>query len=299
MKIFWGPDTFLAEEHILIIGNFDGVHSGHLKLIEKARSLKKDNEKIGIITFYPHPEIVLHSRTDNFLLTTYDEKIKIFEEQGIDTVFFVEFTANFSKMTPPDFVDYIMRLTDVRQIVVGRNFKFGNQARGHPQFIRNHLKKKNIDVNIAPIFRMGRTPVSASLIRSLITECRFDEAERFLGRKYMISGTVMHGKKEGRIIGFPTANLNVQNKILPKPGVYSGYSYYGGEKFFSLACIGAASMLPEEDTHLEIWMDGFTKEIYGETLSIHLEKFVRNLKKVGSKDDLKAIIEKDIKNTRG
>jgi riboflavin kinase/FMN adenylyltransferase len=298
MNIYWGLDSYDSDEHTIVIGNFDGLHLGHLKLLEKAYELKPKTEKLGVITFYPHPESVLRARGDNFSLTTIDEKIKIFEKSGVHTIFFTEFTSEFSRQDPEQFVDYFLNLTNIKRVVVGENFKFGKNGKGNAKFLQEKLNTLNINVDIIPLLKIKGTIVSSTLIRNCIHDRFFKEAEDYLGRDYIISGIVMYGKSIGKKIGFPTANLNVQGKILPQSGVYSGSVYFNEKKYFAMIFIGTPMLRLDESEVVEVWIENFDLNIYGRSLSLHIEKYIRPVKKIDNLKKLKKLIVQDLKKAK-
>ena len=298
MKIYWDSEDLKREKHIVAIGNFDGLHPGHLRLLERVRELKEEGEKLGIITFFPHPETVIRSRTDNFLLTTYDEKIKLMEKHGVDSIFFIKFTSLFSETTPSNFIERILSITDIRHVVVGKNFKFGKNGRGNPEYLKKNLEKRGIKLDIMDLKTVDGEVISSTIIRNSIMDCKFQEAEKFLGRKYLICGTVMHGKNLGRKLGFPTANLEIDNKIIPRQGVFRGEAYVRSKKYFSLIFIGKPTFSESGERVIEAWIENFHEDIYGEEVCIRLEKFMRNVKKVPSEEKLKKLIKSDLKRAK-
>ena len=298
MKIFWGYDHKEVSIHTIVIGNFDGFHLGHVELLMAAADQKKENENLGVATFYPHPDTVVRARSDNFALSTLDEKIEEFEKRGIDSVFFVEFTAHLSQLSPSAFIQRLLEMVNVSRIVVGENFRFGKAGKGTPQTLKMELRQKGIDVITVPLLKVEGTPISSTLIRNCIYDGHFLEAEKYLGRQYLISGTVMHGKGIGHKIGFPTANLDVQGKLLPRQGVYSGESFYSGQSYFSLFFIGKPTLSFSEEEVLEVWMEDFDDDIYGEALEVHISKFLRPTKKIDDLSELKLMITEDLKKAK-
>ncbi len=298
MKIYWDYFKKDINDHIIVIGNFDGIHLGHQKLLEFAKKKLKPGMKLGVITFFPHPDSVIKSRSDNFFLTTYDEKIEILESLGVNTIFFIEFSAAFSKLSPDEFIQRLLKITNIKSVVVGENFRFGHFGKGDADYLRHQLKNYSIKTYSIPLYRKDGEIVSSTLIRNSIYDGEFKIAEKYLGREYLICGTILKGKQLGRILGFPTVNVDVQNKIIPSTGVYKGSAYFQGKSYFALIFVGSSSFNSTNDIIIEAWLDKFDKDIYGKEICLHIEKFIRKPKKVNDVEKLKELIKKDYKKAK-
>ncbi|MCD6578233.1 bifunctional riboflavin kinase/FAD synthetase [bacterium] len=293
MKIYWDFFEKDLDEHIIVIGNFDGIHLGHLKLLRTAKKKIKPGLKLGVITFFPHPESVIKARSDNFFLTTYDEKIKLLENEGVDTIFFIEFSSLFSKLSPNEFIEKLIEITNIKEVIIGKNFRFGHFGKGNASYLKKKLQEFSIKTHAISLYKKAGEIISSTLIRNCIYDGEIKTAEKYLGREYLLCGTVLRGKQLGRILGFPTVNIDVQNKIVPANGVYKGMAYYSGKSYFALIFIGNSSFNSTDDIIIEAWLDKFDKEIYGEEICLHIEKFLRKPKKIDNVKELKDLIIKD------
>lgn len=291
------PDS----ELILTIGFFDGVHCGHRYLIDYMRTIaEKEQLKSAILTFWPHPRMVLHKEYQPQLLNTIEEKQEKLCQLNIDYCYQIPFTIELSNLSAYDFMKNILReKMHVKHLIIGYDHRFGhNRLEGFEDYNR-YGKALGIEVSQAPVFSIENKNISSSLIRRLLISGEVSQANNFLGYPYTLTGEVVHGKKIGQTIGFPTANLspNTTTKVIPSAGVYAVKIVYKKELFSGMACIGTRPTLETNgSTSIEINIFDFNRKIYGETLSIQFYEFIRPLYKFSDKEELKAALQSDMEN---
>ncbi len=246
---------------VVTIGNFDGVHLGHRKIIEL--TLKKARERGGIAiayTFRPHPQVALRPDTDLQLLSTYDEKIELLQNSGLDLVIEEPFSREFSTTSPQQFFqDVLIRRLNAVEIVVGYDFAFGKGREGHLEAMEAFCKQDAIGLTIVPPLRTEGEVISSSRIRQHLLTGDLEAANRLLGREFSYRGIVIKGEQRGRKLGFPTANLKLENKLALPYGVYATWATLNGKVYPSVTNVGVrptfrdseGKELPAlEETHL-------------------------------------------------
>lgn len=284
---------------VATIGTFDGLHVGHLKIIENLK--KKANElklKSVVITFYPHPRVILDEGNEVKLLTPIDEKIKLFEKLGIDYLFIIPFTKEFSKKTYQEFVEEIVfGKTKAKFLIIGYDHKFGKNREGDGNKLQEYVEGKIFEMIIVGPEEIENEPVSSTKIREAINNDNLDFANKMLGRYYFIDGIVIQGAKRGRTLGFPTANLkpSENNKLIPPNGVYFVRVLHNNQNYFGVANIGLRPTFNNvKEPITEVYIFDFSKEIYGENISIEFIKKLRNERKFNSIEQLEIQIQKDV-----
>ncbi len=266
---------------IIVIGNFDGVHLGHIKLIEFAKGFGD----VSILTFTPHPKIVLDGIKRNFLLTLDEEKLEIFNKLGIDDIHFVRFTKEFSNFSPERFVDNVILKIKPEKVVVGYDFKFGKGRSSDAETLKQICMKKGINVEIFPEVLFQNEPVKSSKIRNSIIKGDFDNIERLLLRKYEFKGNVVKGEGIGKKIGFPTSNLEVDEmKLLPESGVFK---VIVNDVYKGMLYIGSKPTLDKEGRFIEVHIFDFKGDLYGKTLRISFIEKLRDEIRFKSLEELK------------
>jgi riboflavin kinase / FMN adenylyltransferase len=286
-------------ESVVTIGTFDGLHAGHKKIIENLKKKAKElNLNSVVITFYPHPRVVLNHNDEVKLLTPLSEKIKLFESLGIDYLYVLTFSNEFSKKTYQEFVeDIIIRKTNAKFMIIGYDHKFGNKREGDSKKLQEYVKGKNIDMMIVTPEEINETVVSSTKIREAIQNGDIELANKLLSRNYLVEGIVVEGAKRGRTLGFPTANLKPadNNKLIPPNGVYFVKVNYNDNKYFGVANIGLRPTFNNvKEPITEVYIFNFSKEIYGEEISIEFIKKLRNEIKFNSIEELEIQIQKDV-----
>ncbi len=296
-------DEFQLQKSVVTIGTFDGLHIGHIKIIDslkiKAKDLKTDNV---VITFYPHPRIVLNKDFDIKLLTPLDEKIKIFEKLNVDYLYIIPFTDELAKTTYKEFVGkFIIKKTCAQALIVGYDHKFGNNREGDKNNLQEYLNELNIEMMVIGPEKIENEPVSSTKIRKAILSGDLETAYKMLGRYYFVEGLVVEGAKRGRTLGFPTANLKpVENeKLIPQNGVYFVRVAYDNQQYFGVANVGLRPTFNNVKMPItEVFIFDFDKEIYGEKIGIEFIKKLRDEQKFNSIKELETQIKSDVENAK-
>lgn len=284
------------------LGTFDGVHRGHRVLIEGAIKKAKENGGISVVyTFLNHPlEIIAPERVPK-MINTIDEKLRLLEEIGVDYVVLQTFDREYAKTTKEDFIDKILiEYLGAKEIFVGFNYTFAERGSGNVEYLRKVAPEKGIKLNEIQAVEYKGQVLSSTLIRKFILDGKIEEANMFLGRPFFISGEVEHGKKLGRVLGFPTANLKVVNKVYPPFGIFGGTVLIEGEKekYNAVVNIGKNPTLKPGELSVEVHILDFNRDIYGKKIDVSIEKHLRDEKKFGSMEELRQGIRNDVENWR-
>lgn len=296
MKIYTPKDFPLPFETVITIGSFDGLHLGHKVLFEETKNLARLlNVKPAIVSFDPHPRIILFPESNLKLLTTLEEKLYLLSKSGIENLILIPFTKTLSELSHDLFVqEYIVDKLNVKGLIVGFNFRFGKNRKGDINYLNKAAQKYNFIVKAIPPVVLNGVIISSSAIRKLIEMGQIEEANELLGRPYFIMGKVVKGKGRGKDLGFPTANIEVSPlKLLPPAGVYAVWVTLNEEKLKGALNIGKRPTFEEKEITIEVHIFNFDKNIYGETLKIELIKRIREEKKFSSIEALKNQIRKD------
>ncbi|NLF36436.1 MAG: bifunctional riboflavin kinase/FAD synthetase [Clostridiaceae bacterium] len=301
MKVITSNEDFrFIKSNVIALGNFDGIHIAHQKVIKTALQIAKKNSLSSLVLLFDkHPISVLNDSAPK-LLTTLDQKIKILEQLGVDYVYIQEFDVKFSTLEPDYFI--IKILIDkllAASIVAGFDYRFGKGAKGDTQYLKEICVKFKTDVTIVDKVDFDNEPVSASRIRNLLDEGDIEKANKLLGRRYSIEGTVVHGRGLGSKIGFPTANIDISKNIkLPGSGVYLTKSSIDNELFDSITNIGSNPTINDYLTDrisCETHVIGYSSlNLYGKEIVIQFKRKIRNEQKFDSLDQLRKAIENDI-----
>jgi len=286
---------------VVTIGTFDGVHSGHRQIIDR---LNKAKTEIGgesfIFTFHPHPRQVLFPKNEIKLLTLTDEKLHLLEQAGIDHVLVYPFTKEFSQLSAQAYVkDILVDAIGVKKLIIGYDHKFGNNREGNIETLKKYALAYNFLVEEIPAHEIDNSNVSSTKIRKALESGDIQTANNFLGYDYFISGTVVEGKKLGRTLGYPTANIEVADKakLIPQNGVYAVTTSIDNQRYKGMMSIG---LNPTTDTDnkvkIEVNIFNFDKEIYGKVVAVYFHQRLRSEVKFNSLNDLKKQLEEDKKH---
>ncbi len=282
---------------IATIGVFDGVHIGHQKILsEMVNESKEKNCKSMVFTFHPHPRHILYPDSPSPLINTIEERISHLEQIGIDIVVVYPFTKNFSTLSSDDFTKKILvDSIGITKIIIGYNQRFGYNREGDISHLKTLGSKYGFDVNIATAQSVEGTKVSSTKIRELISQGDMPTTKKYLNRPFSLSGKVIKGEQIGRKIGFPTANIFLDNekKILPKKGVYFVGVLWNKRRFFGMMNIGNKPTLKNRGLSVEVHIFNFNNDIYEETITIEFYEFIREEKSFSSLELLKSHLEKD------
>ncbi len=279
------------------IGNFDGVHLGHKKILESLKNTAKENHlKAVVLTFSPHPEKFFNK--DKFLLIQpYKEKLDMISRFRVGTAVVLTFDKRLSLLSPQQFIeDTLLHFLHCKSIVVGSNFRFGRDRKGDIKELRKIAKKHHIQLHSIPQVFLHGEAVSSSKIRTLLLDGEIEKANRFLGHPYKLSGRVIRGSSRGRRIGFPTANLSPDNDIIP-PGVFITESIIGTRTYPSVTNIGCCPTFKKSQTHIESYIMGIQRDLYDKRIALLILKKIREEMTFDSPENLQKQIEKDIRIT--
>ena len=288
------------ENTAVTLGTFDGLHVGHqdiLKvLIEKAT---KCNCRNFVITFEPHPRLVLSKENGIKILTPLDEKVEVFEKYGVENLLVISFTKTFAEQTSEKFIeDYIINKVGAKEVIIGYDHKFGKNRDGDESTLRELAEKHNFGLTVAQAKTVDGETVSSTKIRKALHNADLEKVNSFLGRKYILIGEIVKGAGRGRSLGFPTANVELddKNKLIPQRGVYAVSCNVGGEILNGVMNIGLRPTFENlEDPVIEVNLFNFDREIYNETIKIEIHKRIRDERKFNSKEELINQIENDKK----
>ncbi len=300
MVVFRGLENYreLPRPVAVAIGNFDGLHLGHRKILRRLLDLAHSRNRSSLVlTFFPHPGNVLGSR-EIPLLQTLEQRLAGFEETGVEAVIVAAFDRAFADVSSKAFINAVLiERLNVRDAVVGHNFRFGKDRKGDTEKLRHEGNRTGLEIHVvAPEMQNGQI-ISSSLIRELLERGEVDEAARFLGRPYEIVGTVVPGSSRGRNLGFPTANVRSSNLILPD-GVFITQVTLKGQRLPALTSIGTNPTFGPNPLRIETYILDFEENLYGESLSIRLLKKIRKTEAFEDAAALKAMMEKDLSIAR-
>lgn len=289
---------------ILAIGIFDGVHLGHQYIIKKiVKKAKSINGTSVILTFYPHPYHILRPREYLPLLISLEHRLKLIADLGIDVCIVQEFTEKFSQTNKVAFIKNILfKKIEPLEIFVGKDFTFGKKRSGNVNFLEGLSNKYGYKTEeISPVVIAGKR-ISSTFIRRLIRQGKLNLASKFLGRPVSIFGKIVKGSARGRMLGFPTANIDYNHEILPPTGVYAVKLNLVKEEFFGVANIGFRPSFKRTDKQkkviAEVHIFDFSKNIYGKFAEMEFIKRIRLEKRFKDKSNLICQIEKDLQKTR-
>ena len=276
---------------VATIGTFDGVHLGHIAVINQLNTLAKERGTESlIITFEPHPRIVLNKDVNNLrFINNAKEKERLLAKAGVDHLLILPFTSEFSKLTARTFIqDYLINKLHIQAMIVGYDHHFGRMDNGDED-VTILLKEYGIDVERIAVKDVGDISVSSTKIRNSIMAGDIPHANQLLGHAYGLCGTVVHGNKLGRTIGFPTANLMLafKLKLLPQDGVYAAWVHFRGQRYKAMLNIGFKPTVMASARSIEVYIFNFDEEIYGEYLEVELMQKIRDEKTFPDLEKLK------------
>lgn len=282
----------------LAIGFFDGIHLGHQSVISKAKDVAKEKGiKLAVMTFDPHPSIVLGKRNEQvFYITPMEQKLRLLESMEVDIVFVVRFTSDFAKLSPQEFIEKFIVDLNVKHVTAGFDFSFGSFGQGSMDTMQE-LSEGRYEVTIVQKKTDETEKISSTRIRQELKSGNMDKARALLGRPYQIPGVVVHGDKRGRQIGFPTANIQAQEgSFIPANGVYAVKMLVQNEWIEGVCNVGFKPTFnnPEhKKLTIEVHLFDFDKNIYGEEVFVDWFKRIRDEQKFDGIHALKEQIEKD------
>lgn len=289
---------------VVTIGNFDGVHIGHQALFHEA--IEKADTIGGTsiaITFEPHPMRVLKQNNHPPLITLHEQKKELIERSGIDVLICVSFTRKFASLTAREFVeDLLVRKIGMKAIVVGEDYSFGKNREGNLEILKSFASEMDFEVIVANWIKIAKNfpdRISSTRIRELIMDGRMTAAQKMLGRYYQIRGNVVTGRdRGGKLLGIPTANINLYDELCPKIGIYAVTVEWGGKQYKGVANIGYSPTFDDHEFTVEVHILDFDDDIYNLKIRVNFIQRIRDEIKFSNISDLVEQIKKDIANAR-
>ena len=298
MRIFDNLKSYSSEkESILTIGTFDGVHIGHNKILKRLiQDSKKNNLSSLVMTFFPHPRMILNKSHEIKMIDTIDEKINLLEKTVLDNLIIHPFDNNFSKIRAKEFVEEILvKKLKIKEIIIGYDHKFGKDREASVEDLKKFGKDYMFTVKEIPAQEIDSIAISSTKIRNAILNGEIEKCNKFLGRNFILTGKVVYGDGLGKKIDFPTANIEIKEtyKIIPKNGVYLVKTKINSNTYFGMMNIGIRPTVGGTNKSLEIHFFNFKDNIYGKNVSIEIIKKIRDEEKFSSIDQLKIQLKKD------
>ena len=289
---------------VVTIGSFDGVHQGHQQILGRVKRLaRQSNGESIVITFHPHPRLVIYPKDDSLqLITSIDEKVDLLRRYGIDNVVVVPFTVEFSQQSADEYIQkFLVGKFQPRYIVIGYDHRFGLNRQGDIHYLKWHGQKSGYEVIEIGKHEVEDIAVSSTKIRKALETGAVDKAQRLLGHYFTLTGTVVHGNKIGKKLGFPTANLDINNrhKLLPPAGIYAVYAHHQGQRYGGMLYIGDRPTLKEyQNKTIEVNLFDFDKDIYGDKLRLELVARTRDDEAFEGLDQLSQKLAEDRRETQ-
>ncbi|GAB3920267.1 bifunctional riboflavin kinase/FAD synthetase [Larkinella terrae] len=286
MKIYHGTDTFQSIPYAVVTsGTFDGVHLGHQKILTRLTEIARrgDASNAGgetvVLTFWPHPRTVVSNDSQDLkLLSTLEEKTELLAAAGVDNLVVIPFTRSFSELSSAEFIQQILvDKIGTKKLVIGYDHHFGRNREGSFDYLQQHAHEYGFEIEEIPRQDVEDVGVSSSKIRTALLEGDLKTATKFLGRPYSLSGTIVKGQQLGRTIGFPTANIQVDDpvKLVPSNGIYATEVIYKGQKLGGAMSIGTRPTVGGTHRTIEVYIFDFNQEIYGEHLTVRFIEYLR------------------------
>ena len=298
MKEHKGANAFKSEHHTVItIGTFDGVHAGHQKIIERLVATAKVSQlESAILTFFPHPRMVLQEDSDLKLINTIEERKQILEKSGIDHLIIHPFTHQFSRLTALEFVrDILVNKLKAKKVIIGYDHRFGRNRTADINTLKEFGKQFDFEVEEISRQDVEEVAVSSTKIRKALMDGRVEKANNYLQHPFTLTGTIVSGQGLGKEFGYPTANLKIEEeyKLIPKIGVYVVRAIIDEIPYFGMMSIGTNPTVGGKDVTIETYFFLLDKDLYGKKLQIELLTRIRDEKKFESVDALKIAMKQD------
>ncbi|CCH02152.1 riboflavin biosynthesis protein RibF [Fibrella aestuarina BUZ 2] len=305
MLVHRGIDSLSPLPYAVVTsGTFDGVHLGHQKILQRLNEVARshpDGQSV-VMTFWPHPRTVVSNDSQDLrLLSSLEEKITLLEHAGVDHLIVIPFTRSFSQLTSEEFIRQILiDRIGTRKLVIGYDHRFGRDREGGFDYIQAHQAEFGFEVEEIPRQDIEAVGISSSKIRTALNEGNVTAATRFLGRPYSLTGTIVKGRQLGRTIGFPTANLQVDDpvKLIPANGVYAVDVEQGGRTYGGMLNIGFRPTVAGEHQTIETYIFDFDKDIYGEHMTLQFRAFLRPEQKFNGLPALVEQLQQDEQQAR-
>lgn len=299
MKIYEGLNEFLPVKNpVVTSGTFDGVHLGHQKILHRIREIARSMEgETVLITFWPHPRLVLYPEEHKLrLLSTFEEKAKLLRQFGIDHLVTIPFTKEFSQLTSKEFIEeVIVNKIQTKKLVIGYDHRFGKNREGSFEYLKENCSSYGFELEEISRQDVDEIGVSSTKIRQALESGDIETANSYLGRPYELNGLVVKGQQIGRSIGFPTANVHIPNdyKLIPKDGVYAVEASVNGSIYKSMLNIGNRPTVDGSKKSVEAHLFDFQGDLYDKQITIYLKAYLREEQKFENLEGLKAQLHKD------
>lgn len=304
MKIHEGLENIPPiKDAVVTLGTFDGVHLGHQKILSRIRTIADEIQgETVLVTFWPHPRLVLYPQnTDIRLLSSFEEKHIFLEKFGVDHLIIIPFTKEFSQLSSEEFIQEILvDKIKTKVLIIGYDHRFGKNREGGFEHLMANKSRYGFELEEIPREDIDQIGISSTKIRKALKEGKVDIAREFLGRDYELKGTVIKGQQLGRSLGFPTANLKVLHdyKLIPGDGAYAVTVDYNGKMYKGMLNIGNRPTVNGVDQAIEVNLFDFSENLYDKSLTIYFKSFLRSEKKFSNLDELKIQLEKDRLNAK-
>ncbi len=287
------------EETLLTIGVFDGVHAGHRYLLEKLQQRAAEKNLLsGVVTFNPHPQSVLHPHNQLPGLSNLEDRIRAFQELDVNIVAVLTFTPRVAQLSAQEFMSLVKKQLRMRGIMVGPDFTLGRGGEGNINLLRALGREMEFTVEVIPPFTINGEVVSSTLIRRALAQGDMRKVERLMGRYFHLRGKVITSDKRGRVLGFPTANLDIpitSGQALPGNGIYATIAQVDGKQFPSATNIGIRPTFGEREKTVETHLLNYKGDLYGKDIRVEFVQKLRDEQRFPSSEELKAQIEKDVR----
>jgi len=298
LKVFHSISEYTSQNNCsLTVGTFDGVHLGHLQILDQlVKTAKKYHEESVLLTFFPHPRMVLQKELDIKLLNTIDERIELLSQTGLDNLIIVPFNKEFSRLSAVEFVrDILVNQLKIKHLIIGYDHHFGRNREGTFDELVEYGNLYGFEVLEISAQDIENVAVSSTKIRNALNNGDIEKATKYLDKPYMITGEVVRGKGVGSKIGFPTANIYVKEsyKLIPRNGVYIINTFLDNHDYNGIMNIGYRPTLKGKNKTIEVHLLDFNDNLYNKNLQINLIKRIRDEKKFSTLNDLKHQIQQD------
>lgn len=294
-------NKFKDRNTCLAIGAFDGLHKGHQLIINQAiKEAKKNNYPAAVLSFHPHPLEIIPGKTPPPAIVSRQQKIAILDKMGVDYYFEQKFTQEFAKMRAEEFINQILLdKIRVKTVVVGDDFRFAYKNEGNVEILKKMGELHDYQAKIISQLHASDDRISSTRIRNLLKKGKIKRAKKLLGRPYQICGKVVHGKKRGRKLGFPTANLSLEtNYALPPEGVYAVKVQHNSREYIGAANLGYNPTFNNQKISFEVYILDFEQDLYGQRICVDIIDFIRSEIDFSNKQELIEQMQQDILYTR-
>lgn len=284
-------------ETLLTIGVFDSVHAGHRYLLKKLQERAAERNLLsGVVTFSPHPQSVLHPRSQLPWLTSLDDRVGAFRKLGVNIVSVLTFTPKVARLSAREFISLIKKNLGMRGILVGPDFALGKGKEGNIDLLRSLGCEMGFSVDVIPPFKINGEIVSSTLIRRALAEGDMRKVKNLMGRYFYLEGKVITSEKRGRVLGFPTANLDIKpQQALPENGIYATIAQVEGGHFPSATNVGIRPTFGTGEEMVETHLLNYKGNLYGKDMRVEFVQKLRDEQRFSSSEELKTQIEKDIR----